>query len=96
MNCCDYECRQGRDCPARKTTTCPHCYGIGYDASGHACTCTYLKPAAVARVGRKHHDRDALRGSPWRLYLKDLARSLLLVLAVMMISALVVAIMTRT
>ena len=96
MNCCDYECRQGRDCPARKTTTCPHCYGIGYDASGYACTCTCPKPAAVARVGRKHYDRDALRGSPWRLYLKDLARSLLLVLAVMMVSAIVVGVMTRT
>lgn len=74
--------------------TCPHCYGIGYDASGYTCTC--VQPAEVARVGRKHHDRDPLRGSPWRLYLKDLARSLLLVLAVMMVSAIVVGIMTRT
>ena len=94
MNCCDYECRQGRDCPARKTTTCPHCYGLGYDASGYTCTC--VQPADVAKVGRKYIDRDALPGSPWRLYLKDLARSLLLVLAVMMVSAVVVGLMTRT
>lgn len=94
MNCCDYECRQGRDCPARKPTPCPHCYGLGYDASGYTCTC--VQPANVAKVGRKYPDRDALRGSPWRLYLKDLARSLLLVLAVMMVSAVVVGLMTRT
>ena len=73
--------------------TCPHCYGIGYDASGYTCTC---QQAEVAKVGRKYPGRDALRGCPWRLYLKDLARSLLLVLAVMMVSAIVVGIMTRT
>lgn len=74
-------------------TTCPHCYGIGYDASGYTCTC---QQAGVAKIGRKYQDRDPLRGSPWRLYLKDLARSLLLVLAVVMVSAVVVGLVTRT
>ena len=38
MNCCDEygNCRQGRDCPIRQ---CPHCRGMGYDASGQKCTC---------------------------------------------------------
>ncbi len=26
--------------PAKEPTVCKHCYGIGYDASGFACTCT--------------------------------------------------------
>lgn len=74
-------------------THCPHCYGIGYDASGYSCSCQH---AEVAKVGRKYPVREALRGAPWRVYLKDLARSLLLVLAVVMVSAVTVAVMTRT
>lgn len=88
MNCCDYDCTQGRDCPARK---CPHCFGIGYDASGYACNCT--TPAKVAKVGRKEHGKEALRGSPWRLYLKDLAQSMFIVLAVLVVSAAVVGVL---
>jgi hypothetical protein len=86
VNCCDYDCNQGRDCPAR---TCPHCFGIGYDASGYTCTC--VPPATVAKVGRKYHDREPIGSLPWRAYLKDLARSMLIVLAVVFISATVVA-----
>jgi len=87
MNCCDYDCNQGRDCPARK---CRHCYGTGYDASGHPCTC---KPAKVAKVGRKDHGKAALPRSLAGAYLKDLARAMLLILAVMLVSAAVVAIL---
>ena len=39
-------------------------------------------------------ERDPLRGAPWRYHLKDLARSLLLCLAVMMVAAVTVGLMT--
>lgn len=94
MNCCDGDCHQGRDCPARKPAPCPHCRGLGYDSSGYTCTC--VTPATVAKVGRKYHDREPIGSLPWRAYLKDLARGLLLALAVMAVSAAVVGIMTRT
>jgi len=31
--------------PAKQTTdpNCPHCRGLGYDASGYACTCVKEK-----------------------------------------------------
>lgn len=86
MNCCDYDCNQGRDCPAR---TCPHCYGIGYDASGYPCTCT--TPASVAKVGKRMHGPKPLQGSQWRGHLKDLARVALVTIAVMLVSGLTVA-----
>jgi hypothetical protein len=85
MNCCDYECNQGRDCPARK---CPHCFGTGYDASGYPCTCV---PADVAKVGKRMQAAEPLRGASWRRELKHLARALLLCVAVMFISAMTVA-----
>ena len=87
MNCCDYDCTQGRNCPARK---CPHCFGIGYDASGYACTCVTAK---VAKVGKRMHAPKPLNGSQWRRQLKDLARAMLLVLSVLLISAIVVGVM---
>ena len=86
MNCCDYDCTQGRDCPARK---CPHCFGIGYDASGYACTC--MTPARVAKVGKRMHGPKPLQGSQWRGHLKDLARVALVTIAVMLVSGLTVA-----
>lgn len=92
--CCNHGCNQGRDCPARKPAPCPHCRDLGYDASGYTCTC--VTPATVAKVGRKYHDRHPIGGLPWRAYLKDLARGLLLCLAVMAVSAAVVGVMTRT
>jgi hypothetical protein len=49
MNCCDYDCNQGRNCPAR-----------------------------VAPVGRKHHDREALPPTLWRVYLRYLAKWMLI------------------
>lgn len=93
MNCGDEfgDCRQGRDCPARK---CSHCYGIGYDASGYACTCT--SPAKVARVGRKDHAREPLPASHSRIYLRSLAKALLFTLAVMLVSALTVALIPKS
>ena len=89
MNYCDDygNCRQGRDCPAR-SKTCPHCFGIGYDASGYACTCVTAK---VAKVGRRMHGPKPLQGSQWRGHLKDLARVALLTIAVMLVSGLTVA-----
>jgi len=92
VNCCDYECNQGRDCPARKPKVCPHCYGTGYDASGYDCTCG-TKPAKVAKVGKRIHGKAPLRGSAWRVYLKDLARGFVLMLSVMLISAITVGVM---
>ena len=69
MNCCDYDCTQGRDCPAR--AACKHCYGIGYDASGYPCTCT--TPARVAKVGKRMHGPEPLNGSVWHRQLRHLA-----------------------
>lgn len=66
---------------------------MGYDASGYHCTC--VTPARVAKVGRKEHGREPLRGAPWRRHLKDLARAFLLVLAVIMVSALTVALIPK-
>jgi hypothetical protein len=94
MTCCTYDCTQGRDCPVRKEPTCPHCYGNGYDASGYTCTC--VTAAEVAKVGRKYHDREPLRGKPWRTHLRDLAAVMLVCIAVMIVSGLVVMAMTRT
>lgn len=91
MNCCDYNCTQGRDCPARKPKVCPHCQGIGYDASGLPCTCVTAK---VAKVGQRMHGHEPLRASTWRAYLKDLARSVFLALAVVLVSAIVVSVLT--
>jgi hypothetical protein len=88
--CCNYGCNQGRNCPAR---ACAKCYGTGYDASGYDCACG-AKPAKVARVGKRMPDREPLRGAAWRVYLKDLARSMLLCLGVVAVSAVVVALMT--
>ena len=90
--CCNHDCNQGRECPARKRQVCPHCYDTGYDASGYDCTCG-TKPAAVAKVGKRMHGKAPLRGSAWRVYLKDLARSMLIVLAVIGISAAVVGVL---
>lgn len=88
MNCCDYDCNQGRDCPARKPV-CAHCFGIGYDASGQRCTC--VTPARVAKIGRRYPDRSPLHCFTSRRYLKELARAFLLLIAVMLATALAAA-----
>lgn len=77
MNCCNEygDCRQGRDCPVRKAATCPHCHGLGYDASGYSCTCA--SPARVARIGRKDYAQEPLPPLPWRRQLRHLARWML-------------------
>lgn len=69
MNCCDYDCHQGRDCPARSS-------GFG-------------------KIGRKEHGREPLRGAVWRRQLKYLATAMLLVLAVMLVSAATVALIAN-
>lgn len=53
-------------------------------------------PARVAKVGRRipKHPQPP-RPERWRDYLKDLARAMLLLLAVMFISAATVALMAR-
>lgn len=94
MNCCDYDCSQGRDCPARNRPICKHCYGLGYDASGYTCTCA--RPAAVAKAGKRTHGPEPLPRSMWRTHLGSLARAMLLCLAVVMVSGVTVALVTRT
>ena len=89
--CCNHDCNQSRDCPARKPQPCPHCYDTGYDASGYDCTCG--KPAKVAKVGKRMHGKKSLRPLAWTVYVKDLARSMLIVLAVLLVSAAVVGVM---
>lgn len=49
----------------------------------------------TAKIGRRHHDKKALPPVTWRHYLKDLARAMLLVIAVMLISALTVALIPK-
>lgn len=85
MNCCDYDCNQGRDCPAR-ASVCKRCHGIGYDASGQHCTCR--QPTKVARIGRKDYAREPLPVSASRTYLRDLAKWMLIVLALLLAMAL--------
>lgn len=73
---------------------CKHCYGLGYDASGQRCTCQ--EPARPAKVGRRYpRHPKSVPWSPWRRYLKDLARAMLLVIAVMFVSAITVALLVR-
>jgi hypothetical protein len=93
VNCCDDfgRCTRGPGCPAGEP--CPHCRGLGYDASGYTCTC--VKPAEVAKVGRKYQDRDPLPASPWRAYLRHLAWAMLLVVAVTLVSGLTVGLLDR-
>ena len=70
---------------------CPLCFDTGYDDSGYDCTCG--KPAKVAKVGKRMHANEPLRGSAWRRQLKDLARGFLLMLAVMLVSSITVGLM---
>lgn len=85
MNCCDYDCNQGRDCPARKAAACPHCRGLGYDASGYPCTC--VKPARVAKVGTRTHGPEPLPPITWRDYMGDLARVMLVAICCVLLGA---------
>ena len=86
MNCCDYDCNQGRDCPAR-ASVCKHCHGIGYDASGMRCTCTD-QGAKVARIGCKDYAREPLPASASRVYLRHLAKWMLICIATLFAAAL--------
>lgn len=43
-------------------------------------------PVRVAKVGRKDYDREALPPSAWRVYVKHLAKWLLIVLTVLVVS----------
>jgi hypothetical protein len=94
MNCCDYECNQGRDCPARKPTwprlpeICPTATAT---ATTPAATPALAVPADVAKVGKRMQAAEPLRGASWRREHKHLARALLLCVAVMFISAMTVA-----
>lgn len=55
---------------------CRHCFGVGYDASGHPCTCT--QPAKVAKVKRRDYDKEPLPHNAWRAYVRHLARWMLI------------------
>ena len=50
-------------------------------------------PARVAKIGRKDHAPEPLRGSAWRRQIKDLARSMLMCLAVVIVAAVTVGVM---
>ncbi len=52
-------------------------------------------PAKVARVGRRLPGQEALPRSPWRTYLRDLARVMLLAIAVSLVSAATVLVMSQ-
>ena len=91
MNCCDYNCAQGRDCPARKPAPCPHCRGLGYDASGYPCTCT--TPARVAKVGKRLHGPEPLRDTPWRRHMRHLVYWMLMaIIGLLMWSSIMLAV----
>lgn len=57
MNCCDYNCNRGRDCPAR-----------------------------VAKVKSVTPMAQPLPPSPWRRHLRELAKWMLVVVAVRMLT----------
>lgn len=46
----------------------------------------------TARIGRKHHAMAPLPTSPWRVYLRHLAKWMLICLAMLLISAVVVGV----
>ena len=50
-------------------------------------------PARVAKVGNRMHAKNPLRGPSWRMYLKHLARSMLIVLAVLLVTGIAVGVM---
>lgn len=52
-------------------------------------------PSSVAKIGRRYPDRSPLGGTSWRRQLKYLAVAMLLVLAVMLISAVTVALIPK-
>ena len=91
MNCCDYDCHQGRDCPVR---TCKHCYGLGYDASGYACTCSCAAPAKVTRATPVLLDREILPPTRWRNQVQELAKWMLGVFALLLYAALLSAVLS--
>ena len=72
------------------------CDEYGNCNQGRNCPIRQERIARVAKIGRKEHGREALRGSPWRRQLRYLAGAMLACLAVMLVSAAVVGIMTRT
>lgn len=92
MNCCDYDCTQGRDCPAR--AACPHCRGLGFDYSGMRCDCQ--APARVTKVKRRIHTQDPLPASPSRAYMHHLAKWMLIALATMFVAALALGVAQAT
>lgn len=47
----------------------------------------------VARIGRKDYAKEPLRGSPWRIYLRHLAKWMLITVAMMLASAMVVGVL---
>ena len=54
MNCCDYDCHQGKDCPARSATTQPDETPMShakFPTNGHAVIVTG-KPSRTRRVLR--------------------------------------------
>lgn len=46
-----------------------------------------VRVAKVARIGRKDYDREALPRSPWRVYMRHLAKWMLICIAVLFAAA---------
>ncbi len=50
-------------------------------------------PIRVAKVGRRIQGPEPLRGTPWRLYVRHLAKWMLIVIVLMFSAALVVGVL---
>lgn len=50
-------------------------------------------PARVARIGRKDYAHEALPPSAWRVYLRHLAKWMLIFIALMLVSATAVGVL---
>jgi hypothetical protein len=70
---------------------CPHCYGIGYDYSGYACTC---QTPDVARVGQKMQAAPPLFGQTWRSHLRLLSTWALSLIGLLFYAAFLAAVLS--
>lgn len=52
-----------------------------------------VRAAKVARIGRKDYAREALPRSPWRVYIKHLAKWMLICIAVVFAAAFIVGVL---
>lgn len=69
------------------------CDEYGNCNQGRDCPIRKERIARVAKIGRKDYAREPLRGSPWRIYLRHLAKWMLITLAMMLASAMLVGVL---